>query len=762
MRYIILRSLLFLSIWIPLAVYLFQYSNDEFKSKRFEALVLTNGRVSSMQREYVFRKMNSLQPGDQILKLEGRPFEFHQVKDWLKSLNSEELAGVQYLHKSKELAGEVYLRTYSKRDLLLYIIFPAILSVIFLMFSLVTPFQKRRFGKTKEAIEVFSLLCFIVSCFFITYFPSVTMGLVYPTSVLMPIVGVMLMHLFMVYPKEKGSVRSRAVLLSISYSFAVAIVFLKIRFWFQLMPWWFHLLDVFALTVFFIAGMANLANTLFTSKDFWARRRARLLSLVFLISFMAIVSVFVAFLWQGPRISLERLLGISILFPVAFAFIIAKENVFELERIFRRGVHQFLFMGIAITLAVLVGLGWQQWAEGMQSDWLLWTSIAMTVALLARPVGSFFESRISRLVSARVRYPEVDVLFEQSRTTEDFLIRFSQACEDDLNMRGIRYRFFRNPTQVWGADNEQEWLFHNGRMVRVYESFSSPTYSSKLKRGEIEIGEIAFSGGDALAFDPLTSRDWEMLCHSFSRNLEVLVLREFLSTQQGLLAVGRMQALLAHEMKNPLAVIKVCAGLLQSHTDESEEADEIIKTIQNEVRRVSEGVQNIFNHSGRGEKRERVDVYSVLEKVKSSALARFSGRQIEIQLRIDKEEAAWEPNALWIWTEPEGFRQSVLNLVVNSFEAGSRNVHIEIIFRTGRYLRIGVSDDGPGISKEVELFKPFVSTKPTGTGLGLSHVKAFMDRHSGRIQVQSRPHAGTSFLMEFSPDSVFIGEEEAS
>jgi len=96
----------------------------------------------------------------------------------------------------------------------------------------------------------------------------------------------------------------------------------------------------------------------------------------------------------------------------------------------------------------------------------------------------------------------------------------------------------------------------------------------------------------------------------------------------------------------------------------------------------------------------------------------------------------------------------LMNLVINAFEAGSDWVGIEIYARSRQHLRIVVKDHGPGIPKELDLFKPFVTTKANGTGLGLSHVKAFVDRHSGRIQVSSRIQKGTSFVMEFSPEFV--------
>jgi signal transduction histidine kinase len=87
--------------------------------------------------------------------------------------------------------------------------------------------------------------------------------------------------------------------------------------------------------------------------------------------------------------------------------------------------------------------------------------------------------------------------------------------------------------------------------------------------------------------------------------------------------------------------------------------------------------------------------------------------------------------------------------MVNAFEAGAQKVTIEVKLSSARILFV-VADDGPGLPERLDLFKPFVTTKTNGTGLGLVHVKAFVDRNRGSIRVQSKPGSGTSFTLEFS------------
>ncbi|MGA0164427.1 MAG: sensor histidine kinase, partial [Bdellovibrionota bacterium] len=274
------------------------------------------------------------------------------------------------------------------------------------------------------------------------------------------------------------------------------------------------------------------------------------------------------------------------------------------------------------------------------------------------------------------------------------------------------------------------------------------------------LGEIRYSGGDGIAFDPHNSRDWENVCRDVARCLELLILREYLVTQQSLLAVGRMQALLAHEMKNPLAVIKVCAGILQDRLHGDEDSEECLRTIDSEVNRVSHAVQKVFTHSSSHEKRARTELCHLIQTLRQMALARFPDRQIQLQFKSEEGIADnFESLKIWVWIEPEAFQQCLMNLVVNAFEAASPEVTLTVELEKEKRLRLIVQDRGSGIAPGVELFKPFLSTKAFGTGLGLSQVKSCVERHLGRIYVKSKEGRGSSFYLDF-PSSIFVKQEE--
>jgi two-component system NtrC family sensor kinase len=97
-------------------------------------------------------------------------------------------------------------------------------------------------------------------------------------------------------------------------------------------------------------------------------------------------------------------------------------------------------------------------------------------------------------------------------------------------------------------------------------------------------------------------------------------------------------------------------------------------------------------------------------------------------------------------------RQAFLNIVINGIEAMGKGGHLRVSTRPlpGQDgLEIVVQDDGPGIPPELmqKIFDPFFTTKEKGTGLGLSVVYGIVERHKGRVTVESEPGKGTRFTI---------------
>lgn len=216
-------------------------------------------------------------------------------------------------------------------------------------------------------------------------------------------------------------------------------------------------------------------------------------------------------------------------------------------------------------------------------------------------------------------------------------------------------------------------------------------------------------------------------------------------------SVSALAAMLAHEIKNPLSGIRGAAQLLE--TAVSDEDRSLTRLICDETDRIVKLVDRMEAFSDhRPIERESVNIHAVLDHVKRIAQAGFA-RHIRFEERYD-------PSLPHIHGNRDQLVQVFLNLVKNAAEAlGPDTVDGEIelstAFRPGVRLRTPgsrtpvslplefcVRDNGRGVPDDIRanLFDPFVTTKASGTGLGLALVAKIIGDHGGIIECDSNPH----------------------
>ena len=214
-------------------------------------------------------------------------------------------------------------------------------------------------------------------------------------------------------------------------------------------------------------------------------------------------------------------------------------------------------------------------------------------------------------------------------------------------------------------------------------------------------------------------------------------------------SVIALASMLAHEIKNPLSGIRGAAQLLeQSAADDDrtltrlicDEADRIVKLVDR---------MEVFGDE-RPVEREPVNIHVVLDRVKKLALSGFA--------RNIKFVETYDPSLPDVLANRDQFIQIFLNLVKNAAEAiGDQpdgQIELTTAFRPGVRLQIPgsktrvslplefcVKDNGAGVPADLlpHLFDPFVTTKPTGTGLGLALVAKIVGDHGGIIECESQP-----------------------
>jgi two-component system NtrC family sensor kinase len=230
------------------------------------------------------------------------------------------------------------------------------------------------------------------------------------------------------------------------------------------------------------------------------------------------------------------------------------------------------------------------------------------------------------------------------------------------------------------------------------------------------------------------------------KNLQLLKAREELVRAEKLADLGTLSAGVAHEINNPLAIIRGNAELLQmSLPVEGDDAEEV-ETILEQTRRVERIVANLLTFARQGRKQvSRFDPGPLLEEILRQVGHQVPLTGIGVQLSLEPALPAMEGD--------EGqLRQVFTNLVVNGIQAMPQGGTLSVAARHDtehETLQVTVADSGAGMDQAAreQVFTPFFTTKASGTGLGLSVSYGIVREHGGTITVESAPGAGTRFLV---------------
>jgi len=224
-----------------------------------------------------------------------------------------------------------------------------------------------------------------------------------------------------------------------------------------------------------------------------------------------------------------------------------------------------------------------------------------------------------------------------------------------------------------------------------------------------------------------------------------------------LAAVGEMAAVMAHEIKNPLAGIEVLAGLVRRKTPDNPDAQALVADIINEAKMANAIVQEVLDFVR--PVRLQVERTTVVEPLTSAiALADSQARRGAAAVTVSIPDDL--PS---IRADRHQLTQVFANLIINAYQALEGRGDVRIVARAASTAEQGalvpdtqhavpsvvvdVCDDGPGIPdhRVEKIFQPFFTTKPQGSGLGLAIVRKIVDAHEGRIDLAIIEGGGTCF-----------------
>lgn len=230
------------------------------------------------------------------------------------------------------------------------------------------------------------------------------------------------------------------------------------------------------------------------------------------------------------------------------------------------------------------------------------------------------------------------------------------------------------------------------------------------------------------------------------KNEQLLLAQRELAQAERLAAIGLLASGVAHEINNPLAIIRGNAELLEMSAGAGEHGSEELDTIMRQVARIERIVKNLRAFSRSGDKQlSRFSLGEVLEDILDQV-----GHQVSLDPYTVTRD--YRGKEIVIEADEDQLRQVFTNLIVNGLQAmeGGGTLFVDIgVDPEAGVCRVAVADTGPGITGEQveKLFTPFYTTKSQGTGLGLAVSYGIVQDHGGEIEVLSEQGQGTIFCV---------------
>jgi PAS domain S-box-containing protein len=417
----------------------------------------------------------------------------------------------------------------------------------------------------------------------------------------------------------------------------------------------------------------------------------------------------------------------------------------RIEQFIPFGIYHILPLRVEEKIIGCLAMGRKQDGTYLTSeDWELLTTISPSVALALENAYLYSQESVRTLEMQRLKdYSEniiesltvgvavVDqtgTIISWNRVLE---AQFGLKKESALRRRLIDVLGAKNYSAIFPTDTSQDFrpltelgMDLPGERKRIFDIAKTPLLDNQMK-----------PYGTIIVFEDIT---------------EKISLQQQLLTSEKLASIGLLSAGVAHEINTPLTGISSYVQMLQKKLTDPHYA-QILEKIETQTDRVGRIIKNLLNFARNPSDSsfQRVDLKESLQEIISLIEYKLKNMNIELELVL----APVPP----FHAQGERLQQVYINIILNALDAMPQGGKLRIeLSQTGQEAAVKITDTGAGIKAEYlsHIFDPFFTTKGTGkgTGLGLSISYAIIKEHEGRIQVESEPGKGTSFIIVIPMD----------